>query len=68
MGRLVRFILTCFALAAIGAAAIPAGTEVLSYRSDLNGSSEVPPNQSKVTGSVTVTYDAAGEIRGQVVK
>jgi hypothetical protein len=61
MKRLVRFILTGFALAAFGAAAIPARTEVLSYRSELNGSSEVPPNQSKGMGSVTVTYDTADE-------
>jgi hypothetical protein len=57
MTRLVRFTLAGLALAAIGATTIPARTEVLSYKAELNGSSEVPPNQSKGTGSVAVAYD-----------
>jgi hypothetical protein len=57
--RLVRVTLASLTLTAIDAAAAPARTEVLSYKSDLNGGTEVPPNQSKGTGSVTVTYDTA---------
>jgi len=33
--------------------------ETTQYKATLNGSSEVPPNQSTGTGSVTATYDSA---------
>ena len=51
----------------------PALAEIISFKSELKGSNEVPPNKSKGTGTLTATYDTAdahpdGEIRGQVVK
>jgi hypothetical protein len=57
MKRHVRFTFAGLALAAICATANAARTEVLSYKAELNASNEVPQNQSKGTGSVTVTYD-----------
>jgi len=55
--RLVRVTLAGLALAAFSATAIPARAELLSYKAELNGGSEVPPNQSKGIGSIAVTYD-----------
>ena len=43
--------------AALLAFAAPASAEMQNYKADLKGSSEVPPNQSAATGSVTATYD-----------
>lgn len=46
-----------FAVAAIAIAGMPATAEVISFKAELKGTSQVPPNQSKGTGSVAVTYD-----------
>ena len=58
MKRLVWFALASLSTIAVGATANAARTEVLSYKAEMNGNSEVPANQSKGMGSVTVTYDA----------
>ena len=48
---------TAFALAlAIGA---PANAATVSFKADLTGSQETPPNDSKGKGAVDVAYDAA---------
>jgi hypothetical protein len=39
----------------------PVRAEVLNMKADLKGSSEVPPNQSAGTGSVTATFDTAAK-------
>jgi len=57
MKRLIGLTIAGLAVAAIAAWGIPARTEVLTYKVELNGSSEVPPNPSKGTGSISVTYD-----------
>ena len=51
------------ALTAAGllAASAPALAEMVSYKADLAGASEVPPTTSKATGSVTATYDTASK-------
>src|SRR5687768_11170339 len=42
---------------AVALVAAPAFAEVQNYKADLKGSSEVPPNDTKGTGSLTATYD-----------
>ena len=40
-------------------AALPARAEVVNLKAQLSGTAEVPPNDSKGTGSVTMTFDTA---------
>lgn len=47
------------AIAALLAFAAPTHAETVHFKAELNASSEVPPNQSKGTGTVTATYDTA---------
>lgn len=35
--------------------------EMISYRADLKGTTEVPPNDSKGTGTVDANYDTASK-------
>ena len=39
----------------------PALAEMISFRSELKGGNEVPPNKSKGTGTLTATYDTASK-------
>lgn len=55
---LVRSGLAAFASAALLIAATPALAEKVSYVAELGGASEVPPNDSKGTGTVDATYDS----------
>ena len=57
----LRLSLIGAALAACVALALPALAEMVSYKADMKGSSEVPPTDSKGTGTVTVTYDTASK-------
>ena len=57
----LRLSLIGAALAAWVALALPALAEMVSYKADMKGSSEVPPTDSKGTGTVTVTYDTASK-------
>ena len=50
---------TLLVLAALLVAALPAPAETISYKADLKGASEVPPNDSRATGTVDATYDTA---------
>jgi hypothetical protein len=45
------------AIAALLAFASPGYAEAVKFKADLTGASEVPPNTSKGTGTVTATYD-----------
>ncbi len=45
--------------AALLASASPSYAAAVTFKADLKGSSEVPPNQTAGTGSVTVTFDPA---------
>lgn len=45
--------------AALLASASPSRAATTQFKADLKGASEVPPNQSGGTGSVTATYDSA---------
>ena len=40
-------------------AALPASAQVVNLKAQLSGAAEVPPNDSKGSGSVTLTYDPA---------
>src|ERR1700740_3552908 len=47
------------ASAALLATASPSYAATTEFKADLKGSTEVPPNQTSGTGSVTATYDPA---------
>ena len=55
-----RFVLG-LALAASFAVILPALAESVSFKADVNASSQVPPNNSKGKGTVTATYDTASK-------
>jgi hypothetical protein len=48
-----------FAGSALVFAALPAWGEVVNLKAQLSGTAEVPPNDSKGTGSVAMTFDTA---------
>jgi hypothetical protein len=56
-----RSSLVGFAVAACFAMSVPALAESVSFKAEMKGSSEVPPTDSKGTGSVTATYDTASK-------
>lgn len=47
--------------AALFASAVPSYAATTAFKADLKGSSEVPPNTTSGTGSVTATYDPASK-------
>ena len=49
------------ALAACVMFASPVFAETIPFKADLKASEEVPPNDSKATGTVTATYDTASK-------
>ena len=49
------------ALAALLAAGSPALAEAVAFKAELKGANEVPPVDSKGTGTVTATYDTASK-------
>ena len=55
-----RFVLG-LALAASFAVILPALAETVSFKADVNASSQVPPNNSKGKGTVTATYDTVSK-------
>jgi CHRD domain len=59
MKTLLRRALAGFAVAAVAVAGIPAMAEVISYKAELKGSAEVPPNKTTGSGSISVSYDTA---------
>jgi hypothetical protein len=42
--------------------AFPARAETVNLKATMNAASEVPPNDSKATGTVTVTYDTGSKL------
>lgn len=46
----------------IALAMTPAYGEVMSFRAELTGASEVPPNTSPGTGNLTATYDTTSKV------
>ena len=58
---ILRSGLTALACTAVIAFAIPAMAASVNLKADLKGSSEVPPTDTKGTGSVTATYDTGSK-------
>lgn len=56
-----RSVLTAFAFAAALVLGVPSLAGAVDLKADLKGSNEVPPNDSKATGAVTVAYDPASK-------
>jgi hypothetical protein len=55
----IRLAQTALTFGLLIATATPALAEMLAYKADLKGASEVPPNDSKGTGTVVAKYDTA---------
>jgi hypothetical protein len=55
------FALPMIAIVAALPAGMPAFAEAITLKANLKGASEVPPNQSKATGSVAISYDPASK-------
>jgi hypothetical protein len=49
------------AAAALFAIAVPAKAEMVNFKANLSANNEVPPNDSKGSGSVAVTYDSSSK-------
>ena len=58
---ILRSALTGLACTMAVALAWPAKAEVVNLKASMNASSEVPPNASKGTGTLTATYDTSGK-------
>ncbi len=59
---MISRLLLALPMAAVLAASLtgmPASADPIALKANLKGTSEVPPNQSKATGSVAVNYDPA---------
>jgi hypothetical protein len=59
--RLISFS-TVSALAVVALLASPVRADTVTLKATMNGTSEVPPNDSKGTGTVTVTYDTGSKL------
>jgi len=57
----LRLIAASLACAAAFALAAPAMAATVNLKADLKASNEVPPNDSKATGSVTATFDTTSK-------
>jgi CHRD domain len=57
----MRSPLVFLVLAGALALATPSMAEMVNFKADLKAASEVPPNDSKGSGSVTATYDTASK-------
>lgn len=53
----LRSAMAAMVCAAVVAIATPSMAEMVTLKTTLNGASEVPPNDTKGTGTVTATYD-----------
>lgn len=58
---ILRSTLTAVACATALVVASPSFAEMVNLKADLKASNEVPPNDSKGTGTVTATYDTASK-------
>jgi hypothetical protein len=59
MKTLLRRTLASLAVAAVAVTGMPAMAEVISYKAELKGGYEVPPNKTAGTGSISVGFDPA---------
>jgi hypothetical protein len=58
---ILRSALTGWALTMAIVLAVPAQAEVVNLKASINASSEVPPNPSKASGTLTATYDTSSK-------
>ncbi len=58
---ILRSALAAMACATALVIASPSYAEIVNLKTTLSGKNEVPPNESKATGAVTVTYDTASK-------
>lgn len=56
-----KFAIATAGVAMVLSAAVPAAAEMMSFKADLKGASEVPATTSQGTGNVTATYDSASK-------
>jgi hypothetical protein len=56
---LLRYAVGGAAIATLLAFASPSYAETIKFKADLKGSTEVPPNSTAGTGTVTASYDTA---------
>ena len=56
---LLRHVVSGAAIAVLLAFASPSYAETVQFKADLKGSTEVPPNQTTGSGTVTATYDTS---------
>ena len=61
MSTFLRSSLTALACATVLAFAAPAMADMVNFKADLKGASEVPPVAGAAAGSVTATYDTASK-------
>ena len=59
--RIVRSAGVAFAAVVIATLTTAAYADMMSYKAELNASTEVPPNASKGVGSAVVTFDTAAK-------
>ena len=59
--KIIRFSPVALACTTFLIAGLPAAAETLSFKVDLKASNEVPPNDSKASGSATVSYETASK-------
>src|SRR5262245_60671128 len=58
---IVRCVLAALTSTAAAVAAAPSWAEVVNLKASMNSGSEVPPNPSKGTGTLTATYDTSNK-------
>lgn len=61
MSSTFRMLTAAIAAAAMFAIAVPAKAEMVNFKASLSANNEVPPNDSKGSGSVAVTYDSSSK-------
>lgn len=61
MSSTFRMLTAAIAAAALFAIAVPAKAEMVNFKANLSANNEVPPNDSKGSGSVAVTYDSSSK-------
>ncbi len=57
----VRWAFSALALSGCLVAVVPAKAETITFKADLKGTNEVPPNNDKGSGAVTLSYDTASK-------
>jgi CHRD domain len=58
---IVRCVLAALTSTAAAAVTAPSWAEVVNLKASMNANSEVPPNPSKGTGTLTATYDTSSK-------